>query len=609
MPGTPVPQIRRIAFDQQEIGMGFNSDTGQVVGTALEFDAPTPAAGQEASATATIVTTHESLMESLNFSFEAEGRYGFSSVGVKADFAKSTTYNSVSTFVVARMVVQNQIIRGRNFRISQHAQDVLDREPFEVFTRAFGDSFVRGRLTGGEFYAVMRITSLETGLQTSLGVTLQAEINGGVAGGSFKGSLNTAMRDTRTKTEFNVTFYQRGGSGREEIGTTLSVDEIKDRLQSFPSAVANNPFPYQVELATYDTIPLDVPPKEQEELLLQTLADADKRKLEFIQQRNDFEFAAEHQEYFVDPPSPADCLAHAATYLRATNAVIAHLIGLSNGEIRPPQFFDPGALDPPIVFPAVQLRKKSLDDRAFRDWYLVRDDPSITQDDHMLVNAIANLAKERINDFDHIPEADRGAALEAVVTGFEEGRLSQIDVFENDQIVKLKSVEHLGGMLPSGITKLELQRNNLRSLRGIERFSKLTELDVAGNEQIDQLNEVGALPALRELRFDDNRVSDVTPLLACTQLEMVSLARNRVVDLTPLTQLTKLNTLLRRSVTGRRRQPRVRADVQPRHARRRPRAHPRLGEPIPPRSHARRAPRQARRRARCPAHGTSDSRR
>jgi hypothetical protein len=201
-------------------------------------------------------------------------------------------------------------------------------------------------------------------------------------------------------------------------------------------------------------------------------------------------------------------------------------------------------LAPPIVFPAVQLRKRSIDDRAFRDWYLVRDDPSITQDDHMLVNAIANEAKEHINDFDHIPEGDRGAALEAVVTGFEEVRLSAIDVFENDQIVKLKSVEHLGGMLPGGITKLDLRRNNLRSLKGIERFPKLTELNVDGNEQLEQLNEVGALPALRAFTVDGNRVNDLTALVACTQLERVTLGQNRITDLTPLAQLSKLTSLV-----------------------------------------------------------------
>ena len=161
---------------------------------------------------------------------------------------------------------------------------------------------------------------------------------------------------------------------------------------------------------------------------------------------------------------------------------------LSRGEIDPPVLLDLAALDPPITLPVLKLRKKSLDHRAFRDWYLLRDDPAITQDDHMLVNGIVEVAKAEINDFDAIAsEAQKGEALEAVVDGFEEIDLAQIDVFENEQIVRLGSIEHLGGMLPSGITRLNLNRNHLDSLRGVERFSRLTELTVDGNERIEQI--------------------------------------------------------------------------------------------------------------------------
>lgn len=33
---VPIQQIRRIEFNDEEIGMGFNSDTGLAVGTGLE---------------------------------------------------------------------------------------------------------------------------------------------------------------------------------------------------------------------------------------------------------------------------------------------------------------------------------------------------------------------------------------------------------------------------------------------------------------------------------------------------------------------------------------------------------------------------------------------
>ena len=539
---SQIEQVRRIAFDQQELGMGFNSDTGQVVGTALDFDAPAPPGAQEASSSASMVTTQEAVMESLNMSFEAAGRYALSSASLKAEFSRNTTYNSVSTFVVARMVVQNQIARGRNFRVKQEAQDLLETNQ-AAFDRAFGDSFVRGLLSGGEFYAVMRITSFDTSVQQSLGVTLQAEINGGLTEVDFKGEFTKANQNSQTRSEFNVVFYQRGGSGEEQIGTTLSVDDIKERLRELPTAIAANPFPYQVELATYDTIPLATPPKFQADAFVAALADANKRHLDFLQRRNDFEFAAQQQEFFEAPPSAEECLAAAAVFLRAANAALAHAVGLARGEIDPPQFFDLSAIDPPIVLPTLTLQKKSLEHRAFRDWYVIRDDPALTQDDHMLVTAIATVAAEEINDFDAIPtEAAKGEALEAVVAGFEKINLAQIDVFEDEQIVKLKGIEHLGGMLPTALVELHVDHNAVTDLKGLERFTKLRHLEV-GDNAIETIVEIGGLPDLQEVDISRNHIVDVSPLRTCTKLNRVVLAKNHVSDLSPLADLPLLSSL------------------------------------------------------------------
>lgn len=113
-----IPQVRKLMFNDEQIGMGFNSDTGAAVGTALDFDPPTRESGQEGPAAVTIVTTHEALMEALDMSAELKGHYAFSSADMKVDFTKKTQYNSISTFVVASFVLENQITRGTNFRIT-----------------------------------------------------------------------------------------------------------------------------------------------------------------------------------------------------------------------------------------------------------------------------------------------------------------------------------------------------------------------------------------------------------------------------------------------------------------------------------------------------------
>lgn len=545
-----INQVRVLAYSGEDIGMGFNSDTGLALGTALTFDTPTRDPGQEAQATATIVNSHDAMMSAINMSAQAQGHYAFSSANLKVDFSKNTTYNSVSSFVVAKMVVNNQISRGRNFRITPEARALLDGQRFDAFARAFGDSFVRGKFTGGEFYAVMRITSVDSSVQTSLAISLQAEINGGIAGGSFQGALRKANEERHSRSEFFVTFYQKGGAGEAEIGTTLSIDDVKTRLRTLPTAVANNPFPYEIEVATYDTVPIPIPTKEQQDDFLMALADADQQKLKYLQQRNDLEFAAEHPEYFDDPPPPDVLQSAAGVYLRAVNAAIAHAVRLSRGEISPPQFFDPRALAPPIVFPDVSLRKKNLGlERNFADWYIFRDDPSTLVDDRKLVNAIAEAAKQKINDFHGIvdPGGDpaktellRGRVLGTVVNGFTSIDLSGFST--EDERFRITSIGHLPTMLPPDMTTISVATNQLIDLRGIDRFPKLVSLNVSTN-QIGEIGPIAALTSLEELSLFDNQIVDLSPLKACVSLKTLDVSGNRVFDLTPLRALTKLTAL------------------------------------------------------------------
>lgn len=61
-----VPQVRRLIFNDEEIGMGFNSESGLAVGTALEQfsvqENPT-ASGQEVAASIRIINSHEDDLE------------------------------------------------------------------------------------------------------------------------------------------------------------------------------------------------------------------------------------------------------------------------------------------------------------------------------------------------------------------------------------------------------------------------------------------------------------------------------------------------------------------------------------------------------------------
>ena len=348
-----LPQVRRILFSGEEIGMGFNTETGLSVGTALEgfaVQADPVASGGEVFATVTIVETHESLMDSLGLSFAAQGRYGFFSGNAKVEFAESSSFNSTSTFLVAKCVVKNALRRGRGFRVTDPAQRLLDSLRFTEFTTAFGQCFIRGLQTGGEFYAVVRITSISTTTQSKLVATLHAEYNGLAAAGSFDAAFNTANQEASTRSEFTATMFQRSGTG-VQLSPVVSIAEAIARYKNLPAIANEQPIAYETEVVTYDTLPLPVPTPEEQEDFLFALSDARSQKLRFIQTRNDLDFARRNREFFEDLPDNTVLADAAAVYVKLINAVMEHAIALSRGEIRPPRIFDPSRLTPPLVEP------------------------------------------------------------------------------------------------------------------------------------------------------------------------------------------------------------------------------------------------------------------
>jgi hypothetical protein len=358
-----VAQVRRIQFNDEEIGMGFNSESGLAIGSALEGfavreDASAP--GQSVRSSITIVNSHEELMSTLDMSFAAQGRYGFYSGSAKTKFSDSSNYNSTATCLVARCIVQNPLKRGRDYRVKAPAQALLDSNRFDEFRRAFGDSFVRGLQTGGEFYSVVTITSVSETKQSSLAATLQGEANGLLASGSFKAEFASANQDSSTRSKFVATMFQMAGSGAS-ISPVAEIGDVIARFKSFPTIVAAAPVAYEAEVATYDTLPLALPTPEEREDFLLALVDAREKKLRYIQTRNDLEFARNNAMFFEGLPSNDLLLSSSQVYTRLINAVMDHAIKLSRGQMTPPRLFDPSALTPPIAEPdLVPMRRAAV---------------------------------------------------------------------------------------------------------------------------------------------------------------------------------------------------------------------------------------------------------
>jgi hypothetical protein len=350
----PIAQVRVIDFTDGEptIGMGFNSITFLCPGTALTFERAPPEPGEDGQVVvghAHIINSHEELMDSIGVSIAVSGRYGLSSASAKLDYAKSTGYNSTSTFVLAQVSVINPMHRGTHFNLTDVADKLIKAHNLIGFNTAFGDSFVRGIKTGGEFFAVFRLTAIRETTTRSLAAALTADINSGVAGGTFNGVFKTASSDEHDRAEVEVNFYQASGSG-PTAGVTLDVESIMGRLRDFPTIARDHPMPYKVELATYDTVPIDITPPEELDDWQESLRHDDAIKLDYIRRLNDVQFARNHPEFFDELPAQAVLDSQTEAYTQLVNAVMGHAMQLAKGAILP-EFFDPAKTSPPLTVP------------------------------------------------------------------------------------------------------------------------------------------------------------------------------------------------------------------------------------------------------------------
>jgi len=348
-------QVIVIPYDGQEIGQGYNTETRESLGTGLIVAniAEDPAAsGQQVTTIFESVTSQEGLMESLGISASADVRYGLFSGGAKFDFAQEHAVNSFSSFIAGRCNVQNAVRHGHGFSLTSDASALVTALRMADFKTAFGDMFVRSLKTGGEFDVVARITSVSEEHQSGLSASLHAEYNGLVASGSFEASFNQAMKETDNRTEVTVFMSQAGGIGGQASFTGPDATKILQRLSDFPGSVHDHPVGFEVELATYDTIPLPVPPPEEQEDRKLVLEDCFNQKMGFLKALSDLNLLlSENASLFFDNlPPQADLLKFQGEYRTALNGLMAHAIKVSTGKMDPPQMFVANPAPTPLNF-------------------------------------------------------------------------------------------------------------------------------------------------------------------------------------------------------------------------------------------------------------------
>jgi hypothetical protein len=532
--GQLVRQRIVVPFTGHRIGEGFNSDTVERVGTGLDvanIGEDPFAPGQDAAFRFRMVTSQSSLEEALNIGVEVEARYGLFSGGAKFDFAQSQAVNSSSTYIVASALVSNALRSGSGFTPNAAAAPLVDAGLTDEFKLAFGDRFCEALHTGGEFHALVRVTSSSTQHQRNISASLHAELNGLFAAGSFSAALQSARQDTSSHTEVVIEVHQTSGVGEQVQIPGTDANQIREHMNRFAAAAHQNAAAYKAELVTYDTLALPFPRPEELEDRRRVLEDCLARRQIYWSAISDLTFAQSEDArlIFDDLPSPEQLVALQNDFRRILNDLMTHARNVSSGAIEPTFFV--AAEEPPL--PRFKRRNAS----RFATWWAQRNEPNLLQDERFMITRISEEARFSLT----VPLEE--APPETVERAADQIRALDLTFSGIDSVIPLRSMARLPDMIDAPLREVVADRTELEDLSGLEPFSRLEVAKFRGGRSLRDVRALTSAAGLAELHLTANSIMDLSPLRALTRLQWLFIAGNGVQSLEPLRDLHDLTLL------------------------------------------------------------------
>ncbi len=224
-------------FPECSIGKGADFSLGKGYGWALAFEQETPVAGstgQETQFFLRMVTSSQQLAESLNVAGSASYAGSVFGGSVEAKYVQDSSINVYDTFLLVKVAVKNptEVIRYPVFK--PNAQELLTKHGWNEFEKSYGQYYMSGKITGGNYYGLVHIKTKSSEAQKQLTMKISAKGWGATAEGSLESNLREVTKDTETK----ITVIQSGGSG-DPLEVTL--DEMISAAKNFPSLVREAP--------------------------------------------------------------------------------------------------------------------------------------------------------------------------------------------------------------------------------------------------------------------------------------------------------------------------------------------------------------------------------
>jgi hypothetical protein len=246
--------------DGHAFGIGVKSATGGrrglgVVGSVSQIPG---ASGGSGGFQWTSIQTTSDMEDQLGISADASGGVGLFSASDRFNFAKNSKIQQTSIAVLLHCTRQFGFQQIDDPALSPSSAQLVSQGQLDLFADRFGDCFVVGLRTGGQFFGILRIdTKNEESRQT-----VENSLSGSY--GPFSADVQVKVSDAMksTQSQAYVNFYYEGGEVKMVKVTTP--DDLFTAAQQWSDSVASQPKPYAALLLPYVVANGPQPPNKED---------------------------------------------------------------------------------------------------------------------------------------------------------------------------------------------------------------------------------------------------------------------------------------------------------------------------------------------------------
>ena len=297
-------------------GHGINVLTGDVLPSIAVNGSLTSipeAHGQVVTSKFVRIDDISSLHTSLGIDVTADGSYAGFSGNAKVQFADTCNFNSHSTYILIHIEVKNAFLSMDDPVLTPDANELIRNQNQQQFRDRFGDVFITGISTGGEYFAIYQVSGTDEKVKEEAATAVHAAYEAPLVADVHLGVTIDKLRESsQSHLEVRAFAFQSGGS---DTSMAITPDEIMAKARSFgPSVRDEFAVPYSMLPASYRALKLPDDAANAIDLANQreALADAWKMRNDLLVLKNDIDYvllstAQNHHEFVAfDVPALTD---------------------------------------------------------------------------------------------------------------------------------------------------------------------------------------------------------------------------------------------------------------------------------------------------------------